>query len=500
MFPWATAMVGEAMPLTAVADAVPFPSEVMGGEAVVSGISHDSNAIEPGDLFVAIRGMRTDGHRFVDGALARGATAIAVERPLPVDAPQVVVPDTRAALAWMAAAIFGDPSRRLDVVGVTGTNGKTTVTHLLEAITTAAGMVPGIVGTVGARVAGARVEVPRTTPEAGDLQRLLSSMVDAGVDLAAIEVSSHALSLHRVDAIWFRIVAFTNLTQDHLDFHGELEEYFAVKRTLFDPDRAEQAVIMVDDEAGRAIADTAELPVTTVSTGHPADVTARIIGTGLTGSAFEVRAGDIVFPVELPLPGGFNVQNALLAAAIALQGGVEPEAVAAGIAAVRPIPGRFERVDAGQDFGVVVDYAHTPEAIATVVRDSRAFVEGRLIAVAGAGGDRDQGKRHDMGRAVAGADLAVITSDNPRSEDPHAIVDAVARGARSAGGATVVEVVDRRAAIGAAIREAEAGDLVLILGKGHEQGQEIGDEVLPFDDRVVAADEIGATTGGGSAP
>lgn len=486
------------MALTAVADSVPFPSEVVGGDAVVSGISHDSSVIEPGDLFVAIRGMRTDGHRFVDGALARGATALAVETQLPVDAPQLVVPDTRAALAWMAAAIFGDPSRRLDVVGVTGTNGKTTVTHLLEAITTAAGKIPGIVGTVGARVAGARVEVPRTTPEAGDLQRLLARMVDAGVDLVAIEVSSHALSLHRVDAIWFRIVAFTNLTQDHLDFHGEMEEYFAAKRALFDPDRAEQAVIMVDDDAGRAIADTAELPVTTVSTARPADVTARVIRTDLTGSTFDVHTGGAVFPVELPLPGGFNVQNALLAAAIALQGGVEPEAIATGIAAVRPIPGRFERVDAGQDFGVVVDYAHTPEAIATVVRDSRAFVDGRLIAVAGAGGDRDQGKRHDMGRAVAASDLAVITSDNPRSEDPQVIVDAVAHGARSARGATVVEVVDRRAAIQTAIRDARPGDLVLILGKGHEQGQQIGDEVLPFDDRVEAASAIRATTGEGA--
>ena len=265
------------MALTALAERIPFDTRVVGGDAMVSGVSHDSTAITPGDLFVAIRGMRADGHGYIPGAVARGATAVAVEEAQATAVPQLVVPDTRAALAWMGAAIYRDPSRRLDVVGVTGTNGKTTVTHLLESIAVAAGRVPGIVGTVGARIAGQAIEVPRTTPEAGDLQRLLARMVEARVDLAAIEVSSHALSLHRADAIWFRVVAFTNLTQDHLDFHGRMEDYLAAKRTLFHPDRAEQAVVMVDDEAGRAIADTTELPVTTVSTLGPADVMARSI-------------------------------------------------------------------------------------------------------------------------------------------------------------------------------------------------------------------------------
>jgi UDP-N-acetylmuramoyl-L-alanyl-D-glutamate--2,6-diaminopimelate ligase len=332
--------------------------------------------------------------------------------------------------------------------------------------------------------------VPRTTPEAGDLQRLLAEMVEAGVDLAAIEVSSHALTLHRADAIWFRIVAFTNLTRDHLDFHGDMDSYFEAKYALFDPARAERAVVLIDDEAGRRIAAGSDLPVTTVSTKGPADVSARAIRAGISRSSFEVETGETSFRVELALPGRFNVENALLAAAIALEIGITPEAITAGLAQVQPIPGRFELLDLGQEFGVVVDYAHTPEAIVTVVETTKPFVDGRLIAVAGAGGDRDQEKRFDMGRAIAGADLAIITSDNPRSENPDVIIAAVAAGARSVTGATVVETPDRRLAIRTALSSARPGDLVLILGKGHEQGQEIGDQMLPFDDRTVAAEEL----------
>ena len=478
------------MLLSEVTRRLPFPFEVTGGDVNISGITHDSRAVVPGDLFVAVRGMTSDGHRFVESAVERGASAVAVEQTVSTGVPQVIVPDARAALAWLAAAVFGDPSRRLNVIGVTGTNGKTTVTHLLESIAIAAGEVPAIVGTVGARIAGRGVPVPRTTPEAGDLQRLLAEMVDVGVDLAAIEVSSHALSLHRADAIWFRVVAFTNLTRDHLDFHGDMESYFDAKSALFDPARAERAVVLIDDEAGRRIAGMSGVPVTTVSARGPADVVARGIRGGISYNAFEVRTHEVTFPVELALPGRFNVPNALLAAAISLEVGISPEAIAAGLAGVEPIPGRFENVDGGQAFGVVVDYAHTPEAIVTVVETSKPFVDGRLIVVAGAGGDRDQDKRFDMGRAMAGADLAIITSDNPRSENPDAIITAVAAGARSVTGATVVETPDRRLAIRTALGSARADDLVMILGKGHEQGQQIGVEVLPFDDRTVATEEL----------
>jgi UDP-N-acetylmuramoyl-L-alanyl-D-glutamate--2,6-diaminopimelate ligase len=478
------------MMLSEVARRLPFPSRLVGGDVPVCGVTHDSRAVAEGDLFVAVRGMTTDGHHFVASAIDRGAVAIAVEEEQLVSVPQVVVPDARAALAWLAAAVFGDPSRSIDVVGVTGTNGKTTVTHLLESIATAAGRLPAIVGTVGARIAGKPIAVPRTTPEAGDLQRLLGEMVEAGVDLAAIEVSSHALTLHRADAIWFRIVAFTNLTRDHLDFHGDMDSYFEAKRALFDPARAERAVVLIDDEAGRRIAASSELPVTTVSTKGPADVSARAIRAGISRSSFEVETGATSFRIELALPGRFNVENALLAAAIALEIGITPEAITVGLAQVQPIPGRFENLDLGQEFGVVVDYAHTPEAIVTVVETTKSFVDGRLIAVAGAGGDRDQEKRFEMGRAIAGADLAIITSDNPRSENPEAIIAAVAAGARSVTGATVVETPDRRLAIRTALSSARPGDLVLILGKGHEQGQEIGDQMLPFDDRTVAAEEL----------
>ena len=478
------------MLLSEVTRRLPFPFEVTGEDVHVSGITHDSRAVVPGDLFVAVRGMTSDGHRFVGNAVEQGATAVAVEEIVPIDVPQIIVPDARAALAWLAAAVFDDPSRRLDVIGVTGTNGKTTVTHLLESIVIAAGKVPAIVGTVGARIAGRAVPVPRTTPEAGDLQRLLAEMVDAGVDLAAIEVSSHALSLHRADAIRFRIVAFTNLTRDHLDFHGDMESYFEAKFALFDPARAERAVVLIDDEAGRRIAGISEVPVTTVSANGPADVAARAVRAGISRSSFEVHTDEVTFPVELALPGRFNVPNALLAAAISLEVGIPPAAITAGLADVEPIPGRFENVNLDQAFGVVVDYAHTPEAIVTVVEATKPFVDGRLIVVAGAGGDRDQEKRFDMGRAMSGADLAIITSDNPRSENPDAIITAVAAGARSVTGATVVEAPDRRLAIRTALGSARAGDLVMILGKGHEQGQQIGTEVLPFDDRTVVTEEL----------
>jgi len=477
------------MRLSALADRVPGETTLIGDDVSVSDVTHDSRLVKPGDLFVAVRGFESDGHRFVPGAIEAGAAAVAVERAVAGPHSQLVVEDTRSALGPLAAAVHGEPSQRIAVVGVTGTNGKTTVTHLIESIVAAAGMTPGVVGTVGARVAGDHADLPRTTPEASDLQRLLAEMVDAGVDVAAVEVSSHALSLYRVEGTWFRIVAFTNLMRDHLDFHGDMSAYLEAKRRLFDPARAERAVVAVDDEAGRSIAAAARIPVTTVAVGGPADVTARDIDLAMGGSRFTLAMPHGDLPATLPIPGLFNVQNAVVAAAIATALEIPDEAIAAGLAAVGAIPGRFEPIDAGQGFDVVVDYAHTPDAIAAVITSARQLTDGTIIALVGAGGDRDTEKRPAMGAAAAAADLIVVTSDNPRSEDPDAIIAAVAGGIPD--GAAIITESDRRTAIRQALSRAGDGDLVLILGKGHEQGQEIAGSTLPFDDRLVVAEELG---------
>lgn len=468
--------------------AVQLPGEarIIGEQASVLDVTRDSRDVHPGSLFVAVRGLEIDGHDYVPDAVARGAAAVAVEEETASAVPQLLVADTRKALPWLAAIVHDDPSRKLTVVGVTGTNGKTTVTHMLESIATAAGRVAGVVGTVGARIAGTPVPVPRTTPEGSDLQRLLAQMVDAGVEIAAVEVSSHALTLGRVDAVWFQAVAFTNLGRDHLDFHGEMDAYRDAKASLFDESRAASAVVCVDDPAGHWIAAATHIPVTTVSVDGPADVSARDCASSITGSRFVVAADGVApIPVAIPIPGRFNVANALVAAAIGLRLGFASDAIAEGLAGIPPISGRFERIDRGQSFEVVIDYAHTPDAVETVVGATRAISSGRIITVVGAGGDRDREKRPEMGRAAAESDVVVVTSDNPRSEDPAVIASAVVAGTRGSR-AVVIEEPDRRAAIGKAFAEARPGDVVLVLGKGHEQGQEIGGRTLPFDDRTVA--------------
>lgn len=460
----------------------------MKGEDVsVADVTHDSRAVGPGSLFVAIPGEQHDGHDYVDRAIAAGAAAIIVEHDV-ASPSQIVVPDARAALPWAAAAVYGDPSHRLAVVGVTGTNGKTTVTHILEQIVITAGSTAAIVGTVGARIGAAGRSVTRTTPEASDLQRLLSDMVVAGVDVAAIEVSSHALSLHRVDAIRFRVAAFTNLMQDHLDFHGDMESYFATKASLFTADRADHAVIAVDEEWGRRIAAATDVPATTVAIGRDADVTAVSVTESIAGSSFVIATQGRRIPIELPVPGRFNVQNALVAAAVALELGIDDESIARGFSSVGTIPGRFERVESARGFGVVVDYAHTPDAIEAVVDSARRISQGRVIVVFGAGGDRDQEKRPAMGRAASRADIAILTSDNPRSESSIAIMTAVRSGIPPT--ASIIEEPDRRRAIRTALEAAGSDDLVLVLGKGHETGQETAGIIEPFDDRVVVLEEL----------
>lgn len=474
---------------------LPEGGRLEGADVSVVDVTHDSRAVGPGSLFVAIPGEQHDGHDYVDRAIAGGAAGVIVEHDVACQS-QIIVSDARAALPWAAAVVYGDPSQRLSVVGVTGTNGKTTVTHILEQIVVAAGSAAAIVGTVGARIGDADRTVARTTPEASDLQRLLSDMVEAGVDVAAIEVSSHALTLHRVDAINFRVAAFTNLMQDHLDFHGDMEAYFAAKASLFTTDRTEHAVIVVDDEWGRRIVADTDVPVTTVAIGRDADVTASSITESISGSSFVITAQGRRFPVELSIPGRFNVENALVAVAVALELGIDDDAIASGLSAVGTIPGRFEQIESGRHFGVVVDYAHTPDAIEAVVDSALRMSSGRVIAVFGAGGDRDQEKRPAMGRAGSRADIAILTSDNPRSESPGAIMAAVRSGIPAS--TTIVEEPDRRRAIRAALEAAEPDDLVLILGKGHETGQEVAGGVEPFDDRAVVLEELRTMTEVGS--
>jgi UDP-N-acetylmuramoyl-L-alanyl-D-glutamate--2,6-diaminopimelate ligase len=460
------------------------------GSVVVSDVTHDSRSAGPGVLFAAIRGFSVDGHAFVPAAVAAGSPAVCVEDPaIAGGTPAIVVSDSRRALGPIAAEVHGRPSEHLRLVGVTGTNGKTTVTHLVESIADAAGLPHGIMGTVGARIGGRPVPVARTTPEASDFQRLLATMVDEGVDVAAVEVSSHALSLGRVAATRFEVGAFTNLSPDHLDFHGDMEAYFRAKASMFE--QVKHAVVWVDDPAGERLVHSIDVPVTTVAM-EGGDVAARGVTTTFAGSTFRVEGPGGGAEVSLPLAGRFNVANALVAAGITAALGIGWDSIAAGIAAVPPVPGRFELVATGREFTVVVDYAHTPDGIRAAIAAAREILAGtgRVIVVVGAGGDRDRTKRPLMGHAAAQADVAILTTDNPRREAPEAILAEVAAGASGPG--LVKQVVDRRAAIRVALEEARAGDAVLVLGKGHEQGQDFGAEVRPFDDRTVAAEEAAA--------
>jgi UDP-N-acetylmuramoyl-L-alanyl-D-glutamate--2,6-diaminopimelate ligase len=438
----------------------------------ITGIAYDSRRVVPGALFCCLTGERVDGHDYAQQALDAGATALLTERLLPLDAAQVVVDDSRAAMAHIAAAFNGHPSRRLAVFGITGTTGKTTTAHLLRAVLTHAGRPCGILGTLS----GAH-----TTPEAPDLQGALADFAAAGKAAVAVEVSSHALALHRVDATWFTVAVFTNLGRDHLDFHGTPERYFAAKASLFEPSRSAAGVVNVDDSYGRLLADAASIPVTPFSGDDASDLV-----TAPHSCSFRWRRR----LVRLPLGGRFNVTNAVAAATAASVAGVDEDAIVAGLAAATPVPGRFEPVSAGQPFSVLVDYAHTPESLASVLGAARAVAgSARVIVVFGCGGDRDPSKRELMGAtAAAGADTVVVTSDNPRGEDPAAIISAVIGGLEPSDRARVVAETDRRRAIGLALASARPGDVVVIAGKGHETTQTIGPHTLPFDDRAVARD------------
>ena len=444
------------------------PVELLGRPSVeVRDLAYDARAVKPGTLFFAVPGARADGHDFAEDAAARGAAALVVERALDLPVPQVVVRDARVAMAPAADVFFGEPTRELEVVGVTGTSGTTTTSPLLSAILAAAGRRPGLLGTIEARVGGERRGVVRTTPEAIDLQRTFREMLDAGDRSCAMEASSHASVLHRLDHVRFAVLVFTNLSQDHLDFHGDMESYFEAKRRLFHVEPRPIAVVNVGDDHGRRLAE--ELP------------------DAITFSLDDAGALD---GIELRLRGRFNVENALGALYAARALGVDDDAIRRGLGSVRGVPGRFESVEAGQPFHVIVDYAHKPDALEKVLRAARELAaERHVICVVGAGGDRDRGKRAVMGRVASElADIAIVTSDNPRSEDPEAIAAEIVSGAT---GELGIEL-DRAAAIGRAVELARPGDVVLIAGKGAEQGQEFADRTVPFDDREAAKEALEA--------
>jgi UDP-N-acetylmuramoyl-L-alanyl-D-glutamate--2,6-diaminopimelate ligase len=467
----------------------------------VTGVTLRGQDAEPGDLFAALPGGSTHGARYVADAVARGAVAVLTDAagvteigdhaPQPPTVPVLVHPQPRSVLGELAATVYDHPSDRVAVVGVTGTSGKTTTTYLLDAGLRAAGRAVGLIGTIGLRINGVDVPSALTTPEAPALQAQLAAMAERGVDTVVMEVSSHALTLGRVDGVHFAVGAFTNLSRDHLDFHPTMADYFEAKARLFDPSsplRARRAVVCVDDEAGRVMAERAEGAITVSAQGRPADWHAEEVTAEAGAQEFTaVDPAGVHHRVGVPLPGEYNVANCLVALAILDELGVSPEQAVSGLRQTR-VPGRLEQIDRGQDFLALVDYAHKPGALGAVLQSLRR-PEGRLAVVFGAGGDRDPGKRRPMGRIAAElANLVVVTDDNPRSEDPAAIRREILDGAAEAGGAAqVVEIGDRRAAIQHAVAWAAPGDVVLITGKGHETGQTRGGQTHPFDDRVELA-------------
>ena len=464
------------------------------GAVEITDLAYDADRVTPGAAFFCVPGSRADGHEFAGQAVAAGAVALVVERPLELDVPQLLVEDARASMAVAADFFFGQPTRELEVAGVTGTNGKTTTAFLLRSVLEAGGRSPGLVGTVEWIVGGVSRPAPHTTPEAIDLQRLFREMLDAGDRSVALEASSHGSLLRRLDRVRFDVLVFTNLSQDHLDLHGTMEDYYQAKRRLFTGAQPPPAAVNVGDEHGRRLAlelaETRRAPLVTFGLTDAAEIRPEGLEVGPHGSSFS--AGGI--EIETPLRGRFNVENVLgvIAAGILLD--IDDDELATGIRELPGVPGRFEAIDEGQPFAVIVDYAHTPDSLDIVLQAARELGDGRVICVFGAGGDRDRGKRPVMGAvAVQRADSVIVTSDNPRSEDPLAIIQDILQGA-----GTGVEIdPDRRSAIHRAVAVAHPGDVVVIAGKGHEQGQETAGVVEPFDDRVVVREALRAAGFGG---
>lgn len=460
----------------------------------VTGITFDSRAVQPGDLYAALPGANVHGARFAASAAGSGAVALltddaglALAREAGVGLPAVVVASPRAALGHAAAAVYADPQHReqLTLLGVTGTNGKTTTAYLLDGALRSLGHTTGLIGTIETRIAGERIRSERTTPESSDLHALLAVMVERGVDTCTMEVSSHAMALHRVDGVRYAVAAFTNLSQDHLDFHGTMQAYYAAKAELFTPEHAERAVVVVDDEWGARLARETPLPVTTVAA-RPGVEADWVVERENEGPSFVLRHGSRRLAVTSPLPGDFNQINTAVAVVVLVEAGLaDAETAARAVAADPAVPGRMERIDGGPDAPLaVVDFAHTPDAVELVLTALRPQTRGRLVVVIGAGGDRDRGKRPAMGAAAARhADLVVLTDDNPRSEEPGAIRAAVRAGVPDELADRVVEVEGRAAAIRRAVEGLTSADTIVLLGKGHETGQEIAGVVHPFDDR-----------------
>ncbi len=492
-----------------------MPLEMVGTEGnldvAVSAITDDSRDVMPGGVFVAIKGQQADGHVFVEQACRRRAGGVVVQAPFQVPVRYardtspawITVNNSRKALGQLAARFFRNPSRSLTVVGVTGTNGKTTVTHVSRAILSSGGFQTGLIGTVGYHIGTEVRAASHTTPGAVPLQSFLHRMVEAGVETAVLEVSSHALALDRVEGCAFDIVVFTNLSRDHLDFHGDMESYYQTKLRLFQecviphsPTRPKRAIINIDDDWGVRLAAETPIPVWTCSIRRRADIQARRVTLSLDGTRFTADTPLGAVDVRTALVGEHNVSNLLAGIGVGLARGLSLNAIQDGIRSFRTVPGRFERVEAGQDFSVIVDYAHTEDALARLLAVAHQLRTGRLLTVFGCGGDRDRGKRSNMGRVAAQrSDMVFLTSDNPRTEDPDAILRDVEQGvlelAAGARGAWHV-IPDRRAAIQAALREARTGDMVLIAGKGHEDYQIIGGTRHHFDDREVARELLSA--------
>ncbi|MBF7083248.1 UDP-N-acetylmuramoyl-L-alanyl-D-glutamate--2,6-diaminopimelate ligase [Desulfallas sp. Bu1-1] len=476
---------------------LPLVDVALVSDQQVLGIAYDSRQVEPGFLFVAIKGFKTDGHLYVRDAVERGAVAVALQQdvPVPEGVSRVLAEDTRRLLPLLSARFYDYPARKMKLVGVTGTNGKTTTTNLVEAVYREHGFKTGLVGTIHNRIGDRVLPVERTTPESTDLQRLLAGMAGEKVQVVTMEVSSHALVLHRVDECEFDTAIFTNITQDHLDFHGDMEEYLRAKSLLFaglgrDAHKpgAKHVVVNIDDRAAQAIIEACRVPVITYGVERPAGVTARDVRVTAGGVSFTavVRDGESI-DLRLRLTGKFNVYNALAAVAAGVADGIPLPVIKRALEGVPGVPGRFELVDRGQDFAVVVDYAHTPDGLENVLVTAREITSGRLITVFGCGGDRDRTKRPVMGELAARmSDLAVVTSDNPRTEDPMGIIEDILRGVQKVAGANYLVVPDRREAIRRAIQSAKTGDVVLIAGKGHEDYQIIGTRKYHFDDREEA--------------
>ncbi len=471
------------------------------GEEEVQGLAYHSASVKRGDLFVAIRGFVADGHDFIQEALERGAAAIMVENLEKVPsstAGKVAViqaANTRMAMALVSDAFYGHPSGRLKVVGVTGTNGKTTTTYLVENIFRMAGKMTGLVGTVSYRIGEREMPVGRTTPESVDLQRMLAEMAREGVEVASMEVSSHALDLHRIDGCDFAVGIFTNLSQDHLDYHGDMESYYSAKRQFFAAEEERRIkvrgiAVNLDDPYGRRLIEELGGEVFTYGTNRAARLRGELLSTDLKGSRLRLSYGSEDIRLETRLVGRFNLYNIMAAVSASLLLGLGWEEIMRGVESCPGVPGRFQAVEEGQDFAVIIDYAHTPDSLRKAIIASREIARGRVITVFGCGGDRDVGKRPMMGRYSGElSDYTVITSDNPRSEDPSSIIRQIEEGIREVADASKYEVVvDRREAISRALELAGRGDVVLVAGKGHEQGQIFADRVVPFDDFTVAGE------------